>query len=539
MDGFRRCLEDEFSSIYCFNLRGNQRTSGELSRKEGGKIFGSGSRAAIAVTFLIKNPLSKGECQIYYYDIGDYLSRKQKLETIKEFGNVKKMDWRTITPNAHRDWINQRDEAFLNYLSLGDKDSKRNRGTVPTVFDLYSNGMKSNRDSWVYNFSKDHLIENMERTIAFYNNETQRYKQVCIVKNNNDKPIVDNFVEKDSRKISWSSTLTAHLVRGRLAVHDKENTRKVVYRPFNKLYLYSDNIFLDRPAIINRFFPTLDSKNFAICVSGIGASKEFSTLMVNMTPDLEVVSKSQCFPRYRFTSAQAQKRQATLDLAEAEYQRQDNIPAGTVSRFQSHYRNKEVDADSIFYYVYGILHSPEYKNRYSADLKKMLPRIPYANSITDFQSFSEAGKQLAELHVGYEDVEPWPLTIREDSTDVDGKDRFRVRKMRFGGSARQPDKSVIRYNPHITIESIPLTAYDYVVNGKSAIDWVMERYQVTTHKDSGIINDPNDWSDDPRYILDLLQKVVRVSMDTVKIVNNLPKLDRITGSIFKERQTEE
>ena len=538
MDGFRRCLADEFSSVYCFNLRGNQRTSGELSRREGGKIFGSGSRAGISVTFLIKNSLANGDCQIYYHDIGDYLNRKQKLETIKEFGNVRKVDWRTIIPNAHHDWINQRDEEFLNYLPLGDKDSKRNKGTAPTVFDVYSNGMKSNRDPWVYNFSKDHLIENMERTIAFYNNETQRYKQVCIVKNNNDKPIVDNFVEKDSRKISWSSTLTAHLVRGRLAVHDKENTRKVVYRPFNKLYLYSDYLFLDRPAIINRFFPTSDSKNLAICVSGIGASKEFSALMVNMTPDLEVVSKSQCFPRYRYTSAQAQRRQATLDLAEAEYQRRDNIPVGTVSRFQSHYRNKEIEADSIFYYVYGILHSPEYKNRYSADLKKMLPRIPYANSITDFQSFSEAGKQLAELHVGYEDVEPWPLTFREDSTDVDGKDRLRVRKMRFGGSARQPDKSVIRYNPHITIEGIPLTAYDYVVNGKSAIEWVMERYQVTTHKDSGITNDPNDWSDDPRYILNLLQKVVRVSMDTVKIVNSLPKLKPIAGSTVKERKTE-
>lgn len=534
MDGFRRCLANEFSRIYCFNLRGNQRTSGELSRKEGGKIFGSGSRAGIAITFLIKNPFAKNNCQVYYHDIGDYLNRKQKLETIKEFGNVRKMDWRTITPNAHHDWINQRDEAFLNYLPLGDRDSKRNKETVPTVFDLYSNGMKSNRDPWVYNFSEDELIENMERTIAFYNNQVQRYKQVCVVKNNSDKPIVDDFVEKDSRKISWSSTLTAHLVRGRETVHDKENIRKVVYRPFNKLCLYSNAIFLDRPAIINRFFPVSDIENRTICVCGIGASKEFSALMVDMTPDLEVVSKSQCFPRYRYTSAQAQGRQASLVLGETEYRQLDNIPAGNVSQCQSHYRNKKIDADSIFYYVYGILHSPVYKTRYSADLKKMLPRIPYANSITDFKRFSEAGRQLAELHVGYEDVEPWPLIIREDDAGADVKDRFRVRKMRFGGSARQPDKSVIHYNPHVTIEGIPLTAYDYVVNGKSAIEWIMERYQFTTHKDSGITNDPNDWSNDPRYILDLLQKVVRVSMDTVKIVNSLPELDPVTASTLGE-----
>ncbi|MDE0510345.1 MAG: DEAD/DEAH box helicase family protein [Gammaproteobacteria bacterium] len=537
MDGFRRCLADEFSSIYCFNLRGNARTSGEQRRREKDNVFGQGTRTNITILVLVKNPLHKGDCQLRYYDIGDYLNRKQKLETIKEFGNVKKMDWRTITPNAHHDWINQRDEAFLNYLPLGDNANRKKLGSMPSVFTLFGRGVETCRDAWVYNFSKDALFKNMQSTIAFYNSEVERYQNACKGKNDDEKPEVDDFINNDSTRISWSSSLTAHLKRMTKDLYDPDHARKAVYRPFNKQHLYFNNIFIHRLAIANRFFPSSAINNKTICVSGIGANKEFSAFMVDMMPDLEVVSKSQCFPRYRYTSAQAQRRQATLDLTEAELQRQDNIPAGTVSGYQSHYRNKEIDADSIFYYVYGILHSSDFKTRFAADLKKMLPRIPYASSITDFQSFSEAGRQLAELHVGYEDVEPWPVVIQEDIAGIDGKDHFQVRKMRFGGSARQPDKSVIRYNPHITIEGIPLTAYDYVVNGKSAIEWVMERYQYTTHKDSGITNDPNDWSDDPRYILNLLQKVVRVSMDTVKIVNSLPGLDSVTDSSLKEGVT--
>ena len=538
MDGFRRCLADEFSSIYCFNLRGNARTSGEQRRREKDSVFGQGTRTAISILILVKNPLHKDECRIYYHDIGDYLNRKQKLETIKELGNVRQMDWRTIIPNAYYDWINQRDEAFLNYLPLGDKDSKRNKGTVPTVFTLYSSGVKTNRDAWAYNFSKDSLVRNMRSTIVFYNEEVNRYRRACEGKHDEDKPEAQDFINYDSTRIHWDVANKNDLAKNITSNLNSDHIRHGMYRPYCKQWLYFDKQWNNRRYQQPSIFPKSDPPNLAICVSGIGASKNFSALMVNRVPDIQLMFNGQCFPRYRFTSAQAQGRQASLVLGEMEYQRLDNIPAGSVSQFQSHYRNKEIDADSIFYYVYGILHSPAYKTRYSADLKKMLPRIPYVNSITDFKSISEAGRQLAELHVGYEDVEPWPLIIREDGAGVDVKDRFPVRKMRFGGSARQPDKSLIHYNPHVTIEGIPLTAYDYVVNGKSALEWVMERYQATTHKDSGITNDPNDWSDDPRYILDLLQKVVRVSIDTVEIVNSLPVLDQIAGSTLKESKTE-
>ncbi|MYH69974.1 MAG: hypothetical protein F4147_07725 [Gammaproteobacteria bacterium] len=219
-----------------------------------------------------------------------------------------------------------------------------------------------------------------------------------------------------------------------------------------------------------------------------------------------------------------------LDMGETQHSREDNVPQDMVTRFQDNYRDRAIAADAIFYYVYGLLHSPGYKTRFASDLKKMLPRLPLVESPDDFSRFSEAGQALAELHVGYEDVEGWPLTIRSLGTDLrsvpdQAGQCYRVHKMRFGGSFKAPDKTVIRYNDHLTVEGIPLEACQYVVNGKSAIEWIMDRYQVTQHPDSKIVNDPNEWSDDPRYILELLQKVVTVSMRTVEIVSTLPELD--------------
>ena len=248
-------------------------------------------------------------------------------------------------------------------------------------------------------------------------------------------------------------------------------------------------------------------------------------MMVDTLPDLEIVSKSQCFPRYRYITEEATGRQTSLEIGEVKHTQVDNIPEETVSRFRNHYRDKTIDADAVFYYVYGLLHSPDYKTRFAADLKKMLPRIPLVGSLTDFQAFSDAGRELAGLHVGYEEAEGWSLTIRDERPDLDEDERFRVKKMGFGGTAKSPDKTTISYNEQVTVEGIPLDAYKYVVNGKSAIEWVMERYQKTQHKDSKIVNDPNTWSDDPRYILELLQKVVTVSMKTVEIVAGLPRLD--------------
>lgn len=268
------------------------------------------------------------------------------------------------------------------------------------------------------------------------------------------------------------------------------------------------------------YFPTPDSENRVICLTGSGSTKDFSALMTAIIPDLEVISKCQCFPLYVYDKPG----DGEMNFGEEESGRRLNISGHALKTFHVHYKDREIGQEDIFYYVYGILHSPEYKRRFSADLKKMLPRIPKAK---DFWAFSRAGRELAELHLGYEAAEPYPLKEHCDNLALDPAKLYRVEKMRFGKKDKKPDQTVIHYNGHITLSGIPREAYDYQVNGKSAVEWIMDRYQVSTHKASGIRNDPNDWSaehNQPRYIIDLLKRVVTVSVETVRIVKTLPKL---------------
>lgn len=250
--------------------------------------------------------------------------------------------------------------------------------------------------------------------------------------------------------------------------------------------------------------------------------------MVDKVPDLHFHDTGQCFPRYVYSKGQT-------DLASGDADgRQDNIPPQTVALFRSHYKDTKIDSDDIFYYVYGILHSPAYRSEFAADLRKMLPHIPFASSLADFRAFSRAGQELSHLHLGYEQLDPYPLKIdeRNQQPQLEGmgdpdriKDYYKLIKMRFGGKARSPDKTQILYNHNITIEGIPPAAYDYQVNGKSALGWLIYCYELKTDKESKITQDPNDWSDNPRYILELIPKIVRLSIDTMKIVQSLPELD--------------
>jgi predicted helicase len=197
-----------------------------------------------------------------------------------------------------------------------------------------------------------------------------------------------------------------------------------------------------------------------------------------------------------------------------------------------------VTKDDIFYFVYGLLHAPDYREIYAADLKKMLPRIPKLAGSSDFWSFSKAGRDLAELHLGYESVTPYPL----ETAAVSSEPNLRVEKMRFGGKAGAWDKSTIRYNDDITLTGIPAGAHKYMLGSRSAIEWIVERYQVKVEKASGIRNDPNDWADehdDPEYILNLLKRIVTVSVETVRIVNGLPALRiRSEGTLKDEVASE-
>ncbi len=520
-DGFRKSIETEFSSIYVFNLRGNQRTSGELSRKEGGKIFGSGSRTPIAITLLVKKPAHTGKADIYYYEVDDYLSREEKLSLVKKLGSVgnPQMPWQKLHPNEHGDWINHRNDRFLEFIPLAP--DKKFDGKTKTFFTTYAIGIATNRDAWVYNFSKRKITENMKRMIRFYNEQTQAYQDA---KRENPNLKVKDFIETDKKKISWTVNLLKDIEKGNVLDFNGE---KLIgyYRPFCKQYLYFDTHFIERPGLSRKLFPLPSTENLIICISGVGQQKPFSVLISNNISDLQIVDKNQCFPLYWYEERQQNNLTLFDALSEPDenrYTRRDGISDFILQRARSQYGNMTQKED-VFYYVYGILHSPQYRETFTADLKKMLPRLPLVENSTDFWRFVKAGRQLAELHLHYENYpKPNGVVVYIDTgATID----YEVVKMRF---PRKGERHTILYNHQITIENIPAEAYEYVVNGKSAIEWIMERYQVTTNKDSGIVNDPNDWAREqgnPKYILDLLLSIINVSLQTVEIVRNLPALD--------------
>ncbi|MDH4462176.1 MAG: DEAD/DEAH box helicase family protein [Flectobacillus sp.] len=511
-DGFRKCLEMEFSTIYVFNLRGNQRTSGELSRKEGGKIFGSGSRTPISISFLVKKPISiKGQkATIHYHDIGDYLKTEEKLNIIKKFSSVanKKMEWVNIQPNEYGDWISQRNDIFSTYISLASE--KKNSLTTQSFFNINAVGVNTARDFWVYNFCYTSVEINMKSMIDFYNQELQ--KTIGIKKSE-----IGDTISSDARKISWSANLKKDLENGKQHFFVNTAIIKSNYRPFCKQNLYFHKSFIERTGRNEMLYPNIDLPNFTICISP-SANDGIAVLLSDKIANFHFNGDTQCFPLYYYEEVKTEQTNL-FDTNHTKYQRRDAISDFILKQARQSYSNI-VTKEDIFYYVYGFLHSPEYRELFADDLKKMLPRIPLVAQPTDFWSFSKAGRKLAKLHVDYENVPPAEGVI------VKGAESgfFKVEKMRF---ASKQDKSVIYYNSKIIIENIPDEAYQYQVNGKSAIDWIVERYQVTTHKDSGIKNDPNDWAEEvgnPRYILDLLLSIIRVSTETVEIINKLPKV---------------
>jgi predicted helicase len=522
MDGFRLALEKEFTSIYVFNLRGNQRTSGELSRKEGGKIFGSGSRTPIAITLLVKNPNVKTDkATIYYHDIGDYLDRDEKLNIVKKFKSFANpsMSLKTITPNEHGDWISMRNDSFNTYISI--EPIKKFDFSSKSYFLTHSLGVATGRDSWAYNFSKVKLSENMKSTINFYNEQSILFKD-C--KRSNSSINVDNFIDTNPKKISWNRNLKQDLEKYKVHSFINGNIVTGHYRPFCKQNLYFDKDFNAMLYQNKKLFPSSDYENIVFSVNGLGATVPFSCFAIKNISDLGLISAGQCFPLYYYEENTSYQKGLFDAESKQDYIRRDAISDFIFERAQKQY-GKNVSKEDIFYYVYGFLHSNEYRETFTNDLKKMLPRLPLLENVKDFWAFSNAGRKLAELHLNYETVAPYP---EAKITGDDGKS-YKVDKMRFPTGKKAKDcPDTIAYNSRIIVSNIPAKAYEYVINGKSAIEWIMERYQVSTHKDSGIVNDPNDWAEEvgnPRYILDLLLSIINVSVQTVDIVNSLPKID--------------
>jgi predicted helicase len=542
MDGLRKCLADEFASVHVFHLRGDQRTSGELSRREGGKIFGSGSRTPVAVAVLVKNPDATAHGQIHVHDIGDYLTREDKLAIIARFGSIggitKAGAWQTITPDEHGDWLGQRDGAFDAFLPIGDKNDK----TAKVLFANYSSGVKTQRDAWCFNPDRTALAGNMQAMIGFYNAELVRFNAAHPNADRRAREAASGgFISTDATKISWSDGLKAELVRSNSHAFDQASLAPSLYRPFTRQWLYYNRTFNERVYQMPRLFPDAATKNRVIGLAAAGNISAFTALMTETIPELCIAAMkggTQCFPRYLYdgeaepTSDDAQGGLFAAAPA-ASGGRRDAITDEGLAHFQAAYPNEAITKDDLFYYTYGLLHSEDYRARFADNLSKQLPRIPAVKQAADFWAFVDAGRRLGDLHCDFDSVEPYPVTIAEGDLRLahipDPVKFYRVEKMKFGGKRPNTDKTTVIYNPRITMTGIPLEAYDYVVNGKPALEWVMERQCVKVDKASGIENDANRYATetvgDPAYPLMLFQRVITVSLETMRIVRALPKLD--------------
>ena len=539
-DGMRECLAAEFSDLYIFHLRGNARTSGEQRRKEMGNVFGSGSRTPIAISVLVKNPEAKATGQIHFHDIGDYLDQKEKLATIRDFASVegisKASGWSRITPNSANDWLGQRDRSFDAFLPIASKEQTE---SAP-IFDAHSLGVVTARDAWALNSSKKVLGEKIAYMISTFTSEAKRFAELgrMFVNAKARDDFVDGFVTNDTKRVSWSRSLKSSVGKGTKIDFDPAKIKKSCYRPFSRQWLYFDRKLNEVVYQMPRIFPDDDHANLCICVPARCQPGQFTALLVDAIPDLNLAPNMggyQCFPIYLYEETQPEEGLFATEGAQAGLTRRDAITDAGLAHFQAAYQGAAISKEDLFYYIYGLLHSPEYRTRFANNLAKQLPRIPAVKRYEDFQAFAEAGRALGHLHINFETVDPYMVTFKEGNhalipeADANPKKFYRVNKMKFGGKGKEKDRSTVIYNDNITLQNIPLAAYDYVVNGKPALEWVMERQVVKTDKDSGIINDANDYANetvgDPRYPLELFQRVITVSLETMKIVNGLPELE--------------
>ncbi|MGP5132533.1 DEAD/DEAH box helicase [Brachybacterium tyrofermentans] len=526
--GVRKTLTDEFSSIYVFNLRGNTRTSGEIARREGGQTFGPGSRATIAVFLLVRTKNHTGPATVHYRDIGDYLTAKDKLAIVDD-ATLDTVPWRQITPNTHGDWINQRDENYQNYPILGGKPADGTR-----VFADHSRGLETGRDSWVYNHSRDALDSNLSRFIETYDAERDRFATHTNTHRISKPKGADTVgvVATDDALIKWTSGLRDRLAKDRPIQRTGSQIIDSLYRPFNTQHVDITDGLIHRPAVARRYFPTPKHENYGFHVVGPGTPTPFSVIGTQVVTEVAFMgagSNGQFFPRYTWEPLPDGELDLGLDGDIVDgYRRVDNL-SDELHRVTMKRYGGEVTKDDIFHFVYGLLHSPEYRERYAGELKQMLPRVP-AVSETAFRAFTDAGRELFHLHADYHDATLYPLEVIGGERPPLGseEDYYRVQKMRFLSglkAADEPDSLVM--NGSITVKGIPGAAYRYQLGSRSAIEWIIRQYQVSTDKASGIVNDPNQWGiehGNPRYILDLLQKVITVSVRTVEITESLPSL---------------
>lgn len=555
-DGVRLSLQEEFSQIFVYDLKGNARTSGERRRREGGNVFEEGSRTGVAITVLVKDPTHSGIAEIFYAEAEDYATRQEKLNQINAYGSIEGISgadaFRAVTPNDHGDWISARDERFATFQEIGNKPLKGKEST-PAIFRQYSNGLKTNRDAWCYNFSREAVAANMRRMIDNYTAAVEAGTTA-------------EAINTDSTQINWNRQLIRDLTSRKHHEFDANSIRCGIYRPFCAQSVYFAREMNDMIYQLPQFLPTAFHRNLTIAVED-DSRKELTSLMTDLLPDLHTMGTTQTFPLYTWeslsptsgsepdlfadlaTSSESQEdgeaTASSLDFSQPigeqipvildGYRRVDNITDATLASYREHYGDAGITKEDIFFYVYALLHHPEYRERYEDDLKKMLPHIPRA---AGFHTYASVGRELADLHVNYERVEPYPSVQEEASlhAPADPWERYRIgeRKMRFPRLGRRDkDFTRLEYNDYVTLTGIPAEAQGYSISGRSPLEWIIDRYHVKTDKASGIVNDPNDFlrgQGRPDAVVDLIKRLVTVSMRTQELLATLPKLEIPEGT---------
>ena len=554
-DGVRLSLQEEFSQIFVFNLRGGVRGKmGDVAKREGGNVFPI--MTGVAITVLIKDPSHSGTAEVFYAESADYATRQEKIDQINSFGSIegisKEDAFHSITPNQHGDWISTRDERFATFQEIGSKTYK-GKDSTRAIFRQYTNGLQTNRDSWCYNYSHDAVAHNIQRFIDEYNTQLASGQQ-----------------KYDETKIKWSSSLESAYRRGIIIRYEGSRIQPSSYRPFCRTSVYFDNTLNHRTYQLAHLYPTAEHKNLCFIVKQPASPRPFGCIVSDLIPDLNYLGAStgaQVYSLYTWeplsptsgsepdlfadlttitdSPADGAATASYLDFSRPigdqipvildGYRRVDNVTDATLASYREHYGDAGITKEDIFFYVYALLHHPEYRERYEDDLKKMLPHIPRA---AGFHTYASVGRELADLHVNYERVEPYPSVQEEASlhAPADPWERYRIgeRKMRFPKLGRRDkDFTRLEYNDYVTLTGIPAEAQGYSISGRSPLEWIIDRYHVKTDKASGIVNDPNDFLREqgrPDAVVDLIKRLVTVSMRTQELLATLPPLEISEGA---------
>ena len=491
----RKHLADDFDAIYILNLSGNVRKNPKLSGTTH-NVFGI--QVGVSINFFIKRrDNTNSQAEIFYARVDEFWRKEDKYRYLDSKQHCRNIEWKPITPDRRYTWLTEGLHAeFETFIPIGTQEGKAEQSEGrDVIFQTYSNGVKTNRDAWAYNFNRNVLAENISGMIDTYNAEVDRWKRRVNWDEN-----VDDFVVSGEAKIKWSGDLKLKLKSGTTTNFSQEKVRVSLYRPFTKSNLYFDRVVNNRVYVFPSIFPTpkTEPENRVICVTAVGNKKPFHCLMVQQIADLHLTGDSQCFPFYTYD--------------EDGRNRRENITDWALAQFRARYQDEAITKWDIFHYVYALLHHPDYRERYQANLKRDLPHLPYT---PDFWGFAKTGDRLGEIHIGYEEVPEYPLHFIENrEVPID----WRVEKMKLS-----KDKTQLVYNGFLTLDGIPAKVFDYRLGNRSALEWVIDQYRVKTDKRSGIVNDPNR-ADDPRYIVKLIGKVITVSLETVEIVEKLPDL---------------